>query len=177
MLERRINTPLTSSAGRLFDAAAAIAGVRGRVTYEGQAAMELEWLAHSTPLDGSYPFEITREAATSDQAPGLIIDTRPLVRALARDRCDGKAKQRIARRFHATLVEVIAAVCDEIRTMTGLDAVVLSGGVFMNALLSEEAGARLSQDRFRVFRHCCVPPNDGGLSLGQLAIAAASGGV
>jgi hydrogenase maturation protein HypF len=165
MLERRLNTPLTSSAGRLFDAVAALAGVRDRVSFEGQAAMELEWLATETAPDGSYPFEV--------QQGDPAIDTRPLIRAVAEDAGRGTSAALIARRFHSTLVELIAVVCSRIRTKTGLAAVVLSGGVFMNALLTCEVTARLEGDGFRLYRHRLVPPNDGGLSLGQLAIAAA----
>src|SRR5581483_8924358 len=80
----------------------------------------------------------------------------------------------IARRFHSTLVEVIAAVCDSLRLATGTDAVVLSGGVFLNALLTTEVCDVLGDGGFRVYRHRLVPPNDGGLSLGQLAVAAAN---
>jgi hydrogenase maturation protein HypF len=103
----------------------------------------------------------------------LIIDTRPLIGAAAREASQGVPAGRIARRFHSTIVEVIAMACQRIRESTQLDAVVLSGGVFMNALLARESAARLTHDGFRVYRHRLVPPNDGGLSLGQLAIAAA----
>jgi len=166
MLERRINTPLTSSAGRLFDAVAALAGVRDRVSYEGQAAVELEWLATGVESDGTYPF------ALSPGENPLVVDTRPLIRALAEDTRRGVRTALIARRFHSTLVELIAAVCDRLRGATGLGAVVLSGGVFLNALLTREVSARLGADGFEVYRHRLVPPNDGGLSLGQLAVAA-----
>jgi hydrogenase maturation protein HypF len=80
----------------------------------------------------------------------------------------------IARRFHSSLVELIAAVCGRLRVATGLETVILSGGVFLNALLTSEVCSRLRQDGFRVYRHHLVPPGDGGLSLGQLAVAAAS---
>jgi hydrogenase maturation protein HypF len=165
MLERGLNAPLTSSAGRLFDAVAALAGVRDRVSFEGQAAIELEGLAADTPADGSYPFALAA-------GPAWVVDTRPLVRAVAEDAASGVAAPVIARRFHRTLVEVIAAVCDRIRTESGLGDVVLSGGVFLNALLTAELCARLTQAGYRAFRHRLVPPGDGGLSLGQLAVAA-----
>jgi len=166
MLERRLNTPRTSSAGRLFDAVAALAGVRDRVSYEGQAAIELEWLAEETAADGAYPFEL------GAQTP-MIVDTRPLIRAVAADVAKGTGAAVVARRFHSTMVDLIAVVCGRIRQATGLSAVVLSGGVFLNALLTREVSARLGGDGFRVYRHRLVPPNDGGLSLGQLAVAAA----
>jgi hydrogenase maturation protein HypF len=167
MLERRFNTPLTSSAGRLFDAVAALAGVCDRVSYEGQAAVELEWLATEVEPEGSYPF-LLETAATP-----WVVDTRPLIRAMAEEANHSVRAALIARRFHSTLVEMIAAVCERLRRTTGLGTVVLSGGVFLNALLTREVIARLAGDDFAVYRHRLVPPNDGGLSLGQLAVAAA----
>jgi hydrogenase maturation protein HypF len=166
MLERRFQTPLTSSAGRLFDAVAALAGVRDRVSYEGQAAIELEWLAMESAAVGVYPFDL------GEQTP-LVVDTRPLIEAVAAEAGKGVSAAVIARRFHSTVVEMIAAVCGRLRGDTGLEAVVLSGGVFLNALLTQEVSARLREDGFRVYRHRLVPPNDGGLSPGQLAVAAA----
>lgn len=166
MLERRFNTPMTSSAGRLFDAIASLSGVRDRVSYEGQAAMELEWCAADLPPCGSYPF--TLECAPES----LIVDTRPIIRAVVADVADGVGASIVARRFHSTVLEIISAVCDRVCHDTGLDSVVLSGGVFMNALLTTEVVARLEGDGFAVYRHRLVPPNDAGLSLGQVAIAA-----
>ena len=190
MLERRFNTPMTSSAGRLFDAVASLAGVRDTVTYEGQAAIQLEWLAMQTPTDGAYPFEVSErengdvnsftargtEAVKTIYVPVSVVpvsvDTRPLIQAVVRDVAVGVDAARIARRFHSTMVEIIADVCGRICRSTGLRAVTLSGGVFMNALLTAEVAARLREEGFRVYRHRLVPPNDGGISLGQLAIAA-----
>ncbi len=173
MLERRLNSPLTSSMGRLFDAIAALAGVRDCISYEGQAAMELEWLAEELPPDRTYPFAFgSPRQGQTPEAP-LVVDTRPLIRAVAAEATNGVPAARIARRFHSTLVHLIAAVCARLRQTTGLNVVVLSGGVFLNALLTREVSVRLRSDGFRVYRHRLVPPNDGGLSLGQLAIAAA----
>ena len=137
MIARGINSPLTSSIGRLFDAVAALVGIRNRVTFEGQAAMELEWLATSEPSDGSYPLGIDRPTINPSEAPG-VIDTRPLIRAIVDDVRRGVDKRRVARRFQSTLVEMIADVCGQLRDHTGLDRVVLSGGVFMNLLLVRE---------------------------------------
>jgi hydrogenase maturation protein HypF len=173
MLERRFRTPLTSSAGRLFDAVASLVGVRDRVSYEGQAAVELEWLASRGAPAGSYPLLIDQARAEGPSEAPLVVDTRPLIAAVVEDVGRQVEPAVIARRFHSTLVEVIASVCARLRESTGLGAVVLSGGVFLNALLTTEVGARLTADGFRVYRHRLVPPNDGGLSLGQLAIAAA----
>jgi hydrogenase maturation protein HypF len=174
MLARRFNTPLTSSVGRLFDAVAALAGVRDRVSYEGQAAVELEALATGVVPDGVYPFGLRspHDGALAD-AP-LVVDTRPLIQAVAEEAAKGVSAARIARRFHSTLVDLVAAVCGQLRQATAIGTVVLSGGVFVNALLTSEVRVRLAGDGFRVYRHRLVPPNDGGLSLGQLAVAAAS---
>ena len=172
MLERRINTPHTSSVGRLFDAVASLIGVRDCVSHEGQAAMELEWLADATAPDGAYPFDLVGTWEGEDVEAAVSIDTRPLIRAVAREASRGTDASLIARRFHSAMVEVIAAVCGRLRATTGLDAVVLSGGVFLNVLLTGEVVARLSREGFRVYRHRLVPPNDGGISLGQIALAA-----
>jgi hydrogenase maturation protein HypF len=167
MLERGFNVPMTSSAGRLFDAVAALAGVCERAGYEGQAAMMLESLALGVRAAGAYPFEL----ATGSDA--LVIDSRPLIQAVAADVRKGIAPAIIARRFHTTMVEVIVAVCERIRAMEGVDRVVLSGGVFVNAILSGEASDALRRAGFHPYQHVSMPPNDGGLCLGQLAIAAA----
>lgn len=175
MLDRRFNSPLTSSVGRLFDAVACLAGGRDRVSFEGQAAMELEWMAASSPIDSSYPFEIQpAPPPRGDEPPdAMTIDTRPLIRGVAQDAAARTPASVIARRFHTTLEEIILAVCGRIRKQTGLDRVALSGGVFMNALLASRALLRLEGVGFTVYRHRLVPPNDGGLSLGQIAVAAA----
>jgi hydrogenase maturation protein HypF len=172
MLDRGVNTPLTSSAGRLFDAVAAMAGVQDRVTYEGQAAMELEWLAGGVPADGVYPFDLESSASETTPESTLVVDTRPLIRAVAEDALEGSSAALIARRFHTTVIELVASVCVRLRASSGIGDVALSGGVFLNALLTHEVCRRLSGEGFRAFRHRLVPPGDGGLSLGQLAVAA-----
>lgn len=169
MVARNLRCPITSSAGRLFDAVASLIGLRDRVRYEGQAAIELEWAAMTIRSEGSYPFEI-EEPRPGEEFP-LVVDTRPLVRAVVRDLFKGTEPSRIARRFHSTLVAVIVAVCKRLRSITGLDAVALSGGVFLNGLLFSETITQLEGEGFLVLRHRLVPPGDGGLSLGQLAIA------
>jgi hydrogenase maturation protein HypF len=103
--------------------------------------------------------------------PRWIVDARPLIRGVAADVRHGISKQMIARRFHTSVVDLMATVCCKIREATGLTIVVLSGGVFMNALLTRESQKRLYADGFTVYCHRQVPANDGGLSLGQLAIA------
>jgi hydrogenase maturation protein HypF len=172
LLERRFRTPLTSSAGRLFDAVASLAGVADRVSFEGQAAVRLEGLASRVAPSGAYPFAVEETGGIDPAQPLYVIDSRPIIRAVVQDaRCQVDAEV-IARRFHSTLVEVTADICWRLREKTGLSMVALSGGVFLNALLTSEVSARLRKDGFRVCRHRLVPPNDGGLSLGQLAIAA-----
>jgi hydrogenase maturation protein HypF len=173
MLERGIRTPMTSSVGRLFDAVAVLAGLRQHVSYEGQAAMELEWLASAVAECGVYSFDVKESAHGDSTGVPLVIDTRPLLSEVVSDAVSGTPPAIISRRFHTTIVELIVSACDHIRRSMRVNAVVLSGGVFMNALLSVEANSRLSDLGFRVYRHRLVPPNDGGLSLGQLAIAAA----
>jgi len=170
LIDRRLNAPMTSSAGRLFDGVAAFAGVRDRISYEGQAAMELEWLASQVSADGVYPFDILEPPL---EGSPLQIDTRPLFVELAAERRLGRDAAVIGRRFHSTLAEVISQVCSRLRERSGLEVVVLSGGVFLNILLTTETSARLMKQGFRVYRHHRVPPGDGGLSLGQIAIAAA----
>ncbi len=187
MLGRGFNSPPTSSAGRLFDAVAALAGVRERVSYEGQAAMQLAMAGRrsfrnrrvsvrdrASRQPGRRRASRNRSGRPMAAAAPDVIDTRPMIRAVVDDVRCGTPSNRIARRFHSTLVAMIAQVCDRIHATTGIETVVLSGGVFMNALLAHEASARLADDGFRVFRHQIVPPNDGGLSLGQLAVAAAT---
>ncbi len=192
MLERGFNAPRTSSAGRLFDAVASIAGIRDRVSFEGQAAQQLEWLATAAEPEAPYPFEIeegnalSNDASTSSLVSNAgaagwnstgrvdVIDTRPVIRAVLEDVNRGNDPRRIARRFHSTVVEIIHQTCCAIRDRTQLEAVVLSGGVFMNALLAREVAHSLLKAGFCVYQHRLVPPNDGGLSLGQLAVAAAT---
>src|SRR5262249_29946934 len=173
MIERRLNAPLSSSMGRLFDAVAALAGVRHEVSYEGQAAIELEWLASRSPPGGASPFDIVAARQAHMAEPTLALDMRPMIAEVVTEIRRGVGSAEIGRRFHSTIVELIANVCARLRAVSGLNAVVLSGGVFLNALLTTEAVARLASDGFQVYRHRRVPPNDGGLSLGQLAVAAA----
>jgi hydrogenase maturation protein HypF len=165
MIEQRINAPLTSSVGRLFDAIAAIAGLGLRTTFEGQAAMQLEWLAATAPAERAYEFTIVEG----------IIDSGPVVRAAAADRLAGVAAARIARRFHEAIIDLVVAMCRRIREASAVAEVALSGGVFQNAIVTAGVCDRLGACGFRVYQHREVPPNDGGLALGQLAIAAARG--
>jgi hydrogenase maturation protein HypF len=159
--------PATSSAGRLFDAVAAILGVRDTVNYEGQAAVELEQLADPGEA-AAYPARVTR----ADGEP-LRLSGADLVRAVVEDLSAGVAPALIAARFHNGLAAATVAACDALREETGLGTVALSGGVFQNMLLLERTVADLEARGFRVLTHSRVPPNDAGISLGQAAIAGA----
>ncbi|HEX9022802.1 MAG TPA: carbamoyltransferase HypF [Geobacteraceae bacterium] len=165
MLERGINSPLTSSCGRLFDAVAAMIGLRSRISYEGQAAIELEALAEEVDTDTIYPYSIASSAGD------LVLDMRLMIRGIVHDLKLEEPRSAIARRFHNTVARATADVCEKIREREGVNRVVLSGGSFQNKLLSEGVCSDLLSRGFEVFTHRLVPPNDGGLALGQAVIA------
>ncbi|MGW0063801.1 carbamoyltransferase HypF [Streptosporangium sandarakinum] len=165
LARRGVNAPLTSSVGRLFDAVAALAGVRDVITYEGQAAAGLERLADEDERDG-YGCRLTGGAPFT--VPGA-----ELVRAAAEDLRAGAAPGTVAARFHNGLAAAVAAGCERLREARGLGTVALSGGVFQNVLLLERTVALLEERGFTVLTHRRVPPGDGGISLGQAAVAAA----
>jgi hydrogenase maturation protein HypF len=166
MASRRVNAPLTSSAGRLFDAVAAVLGIRDSINYEGQAAVELEQRADLTE-SGSY-------SATITEGPALQLHGVDLVRAAVADREAGVPAELIATRFHHGLADAIVRICVMLRETTGVDVAALSGGVFQNVLLLEHTVASLEQSGFHVLTHHRVPPNDAGISLGQIAVAGAT---
>ncbi|HEY6480894.1 MAG TPA: carbamoyltransferase HypF [Streptosporangiaceae bacterium] len=170
MAERGINAPLTSSAGRLFDAVAALLGVRDAISYEGQAAIELEQLADPAE-PGCYRAFVGRAGGGEP----LRIAGADLVRAAAGDLSAGVSAPVIAARFHNGVAALIEDTCVALRDRSGLDAVALSGGVFQNLLLADRVVAALAGRGFRVLTHRRVPCNDGGISLGQAVIAAARG--
>jgi hydrogenase maturation protein HypF len=166
MARRRVNSPLTSSAGRLFDAVAALLGVRDTINYEGQAAVELEQLARVAGMPSSYPARIT-------PGPPFTVAGSDLVRAAAEDLLAGQPPDVISARFHHGVADLIVAGCDLLRESSGLGTVALSGGVFQNLLLLGTVTGLLEAAGFRVLTHSRVPPNDGGISLGQAVVAAA----
>ena len=165
MITRQVNVPLTSSLGRLFDAVAALVSIRNEVIYEGQAAIEMEILAniHNAHI---YPFSTEGDKPTR-------LDVRPMIRAIADDIQKGISTAQIAGNFHWTVAEMLAVMCVQARQRTGLQTIALSGGVFQNRLLLERLISLLEQSAFQVYTNRRVPPNDGGLALGQLAIASA----
>jgi len=167
-MDRRLNTPYTSSAGRLFDAVAALLGIRGVIDYEAQAAIELEMAATDCETDSGppYPFGVSEDAA------GNIISLAPLFHAIMKDIDTGCNSGVIARRFHHGAASMISDVCRQLKKMTDITTVGLSGGCFQNRLLTEMTVAALRKDGFTVLLHQQVPPGDGGIALGQAAVAA-----
>lgn len=161
-LERNLNTIQTSSMGRLFDAAAALAGVRQRVNYEAQAAIEFESALDESEL-GSYRFDVQLG----------MVDPRPVIAALLGDIHGGVSIPVLSARFHNGVAEMVSQVCRQIKCETGLNEVVLSGGVWQNMALMDRATQILQKDGFEVHIHRKIPPNDGGLSLGQALVGAA----
>jgi hydrogenase maturation protein HypF len=174
MLEQGVNSPLTSSAGRLFDAVAALMGLRQEIRFEAQAAMMLEYAVDETVTD-AYPM-----AMTNDQIPNpksqignrksgsLVLDWGPLLETLLADIRRGVSVEVMAARFHNALVEGIVAVARAV----GAERVALTGGCFQNRILLERAYRRLTEAGIRAYVHQRIPPNDGGIALGQVAVAA-----
>jgi len=182
-LERRINSPLSSSMGRLFDAVSALIGIRGEIDYEGQAAVELEMAALSSVIarpalseakgldeaisnnNESYTYHITEEEGIR------IVHLKDLLSAVIEDLHQGISKGKISVKFHNTVARMINEMCHLIADETGVSQVALSGGVFQNRLLLRKAVRLLESSGFQVFTHRQVPCNDGGISLGQAVIA------
>ncbi|MFD1939978.1 MULTISPECIES: carbamoyltransferase HypF [Nonomuraea] len=165
LARRGVSAPLTSSMGRLFDAVATIVGARDAITYEGQAAIELEQLADPEER-GAYGCRLAGEEP-------FVVPGAELVRAVVEDLRSGVDRAVIAARFHNAIAHAVADGCARLRQAHGLGTVALSGGVFQNLLLLGRATDLLEQRGFRVLTHHRVPPNDGGISLGQAAVAAA----
>lgn len=161
-----LNSPLTSSAGRLCDAVAAAIGVCRERTYEGQPAVELEMKCDPTE-DGSYAYRIDKTGGA------LSLDCALLFRQAVNDRISGVDVSAISARFHNGLVSMLAAACDMVRASSGLNAVALSGGVFQNEVICVSLVNRLTESGFEVLRHICMPPNDACISLGQVVVASA----
>jgi hydrogenase maturation protein HypF len=162
LISSNVRTFSTTSVGRLFDAAAALLGFVRESTFEGQAAIWLEQLARDSSSVEAYPLPITNQE----------LDFRPLLEAVIRDRLRGRGVPDIARSFQrgvaAGTTELILQLCHR----SAIDTVVLSGGVFQNELLLEDLKSLLLPHRFEIWTNQAVPPNDGGVSLGQAALAA-----
>jgi len=167
-LKRGLNSPLTSSAGRLFDGVSALAGVRGEVDYEAQAAIELEMI---TPDDiegvgeGAYPFAIVEQEGVK------VVKLGELVSAVVGDIRGGVGAPTVSARFHRTMAQIITDMCSAVAREKHLKRVALSGGVFQNRLLTRLTVSALHKAGLETLTHRLVPPNDGGISLGQAVIA------
>ena len=163
MLEKRINSPLSSGMGRLFDGISSLIGLRDSITFEGEAAIALEMIAEETA--GVYHYLL------EDGSP-IIIDTAPLVRAIVDELRQGASKATISGKFHNTVADMVEKICLLARERTGIDTVALSGGVFQNAILFGKVEKSLVTCGFRLLTHSKVPVNDSCISLGQAAVAA-----
>jgi hydrogenase maturation protein HypF len=158
--------PVTTSVGRLFDAVAALCGLRAVVNYEGQAAAELEGAADASER-GAYELPVTERAGS------VVLDARPTVTAVAGDAARGMPAGAVSARFHAALARATAAACVAAAGASGVEVVVLSGGAFQNRLLLERTAGAIEEAGLRVLVPERLPPNDGGISYGQAAVAAA----
>jgi hydrogenase maturation protein HypF len=156
VLQRRINAPVTTSMGRLFDAFASLLGLRQVASFEGQAAMELEFALADRREDNSYPYAI------GDDDEDLVLDWEPMVRAVLAESTPDPGSA--SARFHNTLVEMAVAVAKR----SGEERVLLTGGCFQNRYLTERMVSRLRDEGLRPYWHQRVPPSDGGISLGQI---------
>ena len=163
-IEKKINTPWTSSMGRFFDAVSSLLSIRDEVHYEGQAAIELEMIANREVKE-VYHFQIHKE-----ELP-LVIDPAETIRGIVHDLAEGIPSPIISGRFHRTIVRLIVKTCETIRSREKLNRVVLSGGVFQNIFLLSLVTKSLRDSGFDVYTHHLVPTNDGGISLGQAVIA------
>lgn len=159
MLRQNINSPITSSIGRIFDAVSSITGLCQKMRFEGQAAMKLEFALDGIKTDQYYPFQIL-----SAQSPTFIIDWKPMILAILKDMQNETQINKISAKFHNTLIEIIIKVAKRI----GKEKVVLTGGCFQNKYLTERAVINLTKAGFRPYWHQRVPPNDGGIALGQI---------
>jgi hydrogenase maturation protein HypF len=166
MMERQVNSPLTSSCGRLFDAVAALVNLRLEVNYEAQAAVELEMCRDEAAAGRPYPFGL------SEAGELLQIDCRPLFRAMVDDLLWGATAGEISQRFHDGLTQALAGIARILRKRTSLNTVCLSGGTFQNACLANGLEHQLQSEGFEVYTHSQVPAGDGGISLGQAVVAA-----
>ena len=168
-IETGLGSPWTTSAGRLFDAISALAGVCRRSTYEGEPAILLEQAADPAAGTPGYPMDL------ADEDGALLLDPRPLVAAAVRDLRRGASAALVSARFHMGLADAVAAALVRLRDETGVGTVALAGGVFANDLLLTGIYERLERDRFVVHVPRGLPPGDGGVSLGQVLVASARG--
>jgi hydrogenase maturation protein HypF len=168
LLETGDNAPLTSSAGRLFDAVASLLGLYDEVRFEAQAAIALE---HAARGRSGVPYNIDLGTTGTGDDAELSVSFLPAIRQIADDLSGGAQPAEAAMRFHATVAAACATVATRLASQHGLRTAVLSGGVFQNALLFDLLAGELQRRSFTVLTHRQVPANDGGISLGQVCIA------
>jgi hydrogenase maturation protein HypF len=164
MISKKINSPETSSLGRLFDGISAIIGIRNKVSFEGQAAMELEMLSDEN-MEETYDYEWTSE----DNISRIL--TSPIIKGVVSDVQNGVHPSVIGGKFHGTVIRMFTELCEITRKDTDIEQVALSGGVFQNSILLSGMIKSLEENRFKVYTHKLVPANDGGISLGQAIVA------
>jgi hydrogenase maturation protein HypF len=162
LVRKQLRTFETSSVGRLFDTVAALLGFTRAITFEGQAAIWLEQIARTAPATQPYPFPVTEGT----------LDFRPLLAAVIRDRVHGKDPGEIARAFHVTVAHALWQAAEQLCEANAIELIVLSGGVFQNELLLSEIRSCAEHNRLTVWTNSAVPPNDGGISVGQAASVA-----
>ena len=167
MLETGMNTVASTSAGRLFDAVSAILGIRMSSTFEGEAATALQFHAEK----GREKYKLSLPEPIRFENGEMILATDLLFSEILRRRMAGEDVDALSWAFHDALAELVAAACKEARDRTGIQTVALSGGVYQNILLLERTDSRLKKDGFLVLKHHLIPPNDGGIGLGQAVYA------
>ena len=170
MADRKLNAVMSTSVGRLFDAVSAILGIRRQSSFEGEASMALEFAAEAYEQQSHVQKQKERwDQLVYEEDGRFILNTRMLVQKIVEEKMQGADSGRLAYLFHEVLAEQITAVCIEARNVSGRQKVALSGGVFQNRLLLRLTEERLMEQGFEVLRHRMVPPNDGGIAIGQAA--------
>ena len=169
MADRRLNAVVSTSVGRLFDAVSAILGIRRQSSFEGEASMALEFAAEAYEQHNLQKQKGNQDHLLYKEDGRLILNTQMLVQKITEAKLQGADSGRLAYLFHQTLAEQITAACMEARNVSGRQKVALSGGVFQNRLLLRLTEERLMEEGFEVLRHRMVPPNDGGIAIGQAA--------
>ncbi|GHT79655.1 hypothetical protein FACS1894104_4690 [Actinomycetota bacterium] len=184
MVSRQLNTPQTSSMGRLFDAVSALIGICQTATYDGEPAIALEAAIYSAPNYTAAAQTIPDRTANSkayqftinNSTTPKVVDPKPVILAILKDLQAGEKPTLIARKFHDAVAQMIVDICQVARNKTGIDTVAISGGVFMNRYLNQTVPLLLEQSGYTVLQHCNLPANDGCIAYGQAVIAAAQAG-
>ncbi len=171
MAKRKMNSVVSTSAGRLFDAVSAILGICRASTYEGDASTRLEYAAEAFEESGGKPLDLQMDLLTKDQNGRMILNTGELVEIIAGQRLAGEDPGRLAYFFHEKLAQMVTAACRRSREETGLGLAALSGGVYQNQLFLRLCDEGLEKEGFQVLKHSLIPPGDGGIAIGQAVYA------